>query len=58
MIDSIYTSLMAQGYKFHDIDRMDFAGYLALISREEARKDPLYGAEAIDDLPFMAVGAR
>jgi len=57
-VDSIYRSLMAQGYKFHEIDGMDFACYLALIGREEARKHPLYGARYIDEAPFFSAGAR
>lgn len=54
----MYINLMREGYRFHDIDEMDLTGYLALLGRETERKNPLYGAEAIDDLPFMAAGAR
>ncbi len=56
-MDQVYTNLMEQGYRFHDIDEMDLTGYLALLGRNEERKNPLYGAEAIDDLPFFGVGA-
>ncbi len=49
--------LMSQGHKFNDIDEMDLTGYLALMGREEARKDPLYGMETIDEVPFFSIGA-
>lgn len=35
---------------------MDLLGYLQLMGRDSARKSPLYGAEAIDDVPFFDIG--